>query len=71
MNKEEKIKAITKLVSQNFKTFGGGKGGNGWNPIAEALKDQEPQFAAGVDVNTVVQFVLLASKELDKVSHSN
>lgn len=71
MAKKQKTSAIVKLVSDNFRTFGGGKGGNGFNPLAEALKDKEPQFAAGVDVREVVEFVLSASKELDQQPQNN
>lgn len=56
MKKEQIVKAIT----ENFRTFGGGNGSS-FNPIAEALKDLSPQFAAGVDINDVVEFVLMAS----------
>ena len=44
-------------VAANFRTFGGGRGSQ-FNPIADALKDQKPTFAAGVDVEEVVRFIL-------------
>jgi hypothetical protein len=53
MNTDE----LVDLVAKSFPTFGGGRGSE-WNPIAEALKDREPSFAAGVDVRAVVEFVL-------------
>lgn len=52
---------IVAAVSNCFATFGGGRG-NGFNPLAEALKDKPPMFAAGVDVRNVVNFVALALK---------
>lgn len=48
---------IVKAVAESFPTFGGGRGSE-WNPVAEALKDNQPTFAMGVDVRAVVQFVL-------------
>ncbi len=53
---------LVKKVSANFPSFGGGMGSQ-WNPLAEALKDVEPQFAAGVDISQVVEFII---KELKK-----
>lgn len=49
--------AIVAAVSSRFRTFGGGRGSD-MNPVADALKDEEPMFAAGVDVRDVVRFVL-------------
>lgn len=54
MNTDE----IVKAVAASFPSFGGGKGSNGWNPIADALKDKPAQFAAGADIKAVVNFVL-------------
>lgn len=51
---------IVAAVGQNFRTFGGGRDSS-TNPLAHALKDQPLQFAAGVDVRDVVQFVLAVS----------
>jgi len=48
---------ITALVAHNFRCFGGGRTSNS-NPISNALKDTPPSFAAGVDVQQVVDFVL-------------
>lgn len=58
----DRTDGITALVAVKFRTFGGGRGSQ-WNPIAEALKDHEPEFAAGVSVREVVEFVL---KEAEK-----
>lgn len=59
---KRKIDQITKLVGQNFMSFGGGKGGN---PLAEALKDGPLVFAAGVPVAEVVKFVAIQLVALD------
>jgi len=48
-------------VGKRFRTFGGGRGSEA-NPLAEALKDQAPMFAAGVDVGEVVNFVVAAER---------
>ncbi len=56
MNKTD-VKQMVGRVAANFRTFGGGRGSQ-FNPIADALKDQKPTFAAGVDVEDVVRFIL-------------
>lgn len=48
---------ITQQVAKRFKSFGGGKGSD-YNFLADALKDNAPMFAAGVDVKDVVDYVL-------------
>lgn len=58
MNISPKQKQILiQKIGQNFRTFGGGRTSN-WNPIANALADKPYQFAAGVDVKEVVDFIL-------------
>jgi len=52
----EDVDRIAYEVGQRFRTFGGGRSSE-WNPIAAALADQPPQFAAGVDVRAVVRFI--------------
>lgn len=57
--KEDEINQIVADVAAEFRCFGQGslpriEG----NSIAEASKDGEPQFATGVDVREVVEFVL-------------
>lgn len=52
------IDEITKSVAGAFPSFGGGRKSAGWNPIADALKDNPPVFVAGVDIKAVVKFVL-------------
>ena len=54
-------KKITSTVAKCFRCFGGGNDGGGFNPIAAALAEQPPMFAAGVDVETVVACVLSES----------
>ena len=56
---------ITALVAANFRSFGGGRGSD-YNPIAAALKDTPASFAAGVDIQEVVDFILEAAKSLKK-----
>lgn len=51
------VAALVEEVAVRFPCFGGGRGSE-FNPIAQALKDQPPCFAAGVDVAEVVQFLL-------------
>ncbi len=51
------IKTITKEIGQNFRCFGGGSV-NMDNPISRALVNDPLQFAAAVDVEQVVTFVI-------------
>lgn len=52
-----KVDEITQIIGRKFRSFGGGQKGFN-NPIAAALKDQPFQFAAGVDIKSVVGEVL-------------
>lgn len=52
------VDAITASIAKKFRTFGGGTTSSWGNPIAMALADKSAQFAAGVDVKEVVEFVL-------------
>ncbi len=58
---DKKVKELTAKVRQNFRCFGGGLY-NPNNPISAALADKPAQFAAGVDVEEVVRFILKHSK---------
>ncbi len=49
---------IAALVAANFPGFGGGRESTWGNPITAALKDKPACFAAGVDVQAVVDFIL-------------
>ncbi len=49
---------ITRSIGLFFATFGGNKPATLGNPISEALKDRPLMFAAGVDVKSVVEFVI-------------
>lgn len=61
---KKQIDGIVSSVTDNFRTFGGGKyNANSNNPIAYALKDEKAQFAAGVDVKEVVLHVLKLAKK--------
>ena len=51
---------IVKLVTARFRTFGGGQTSE-FNPLVNMLKDKEPQFAAGVDVREVVDYIVGAT----------
>jgi len=51
------VEELAAKIVERFSCFGGGKS-NDWNPISIALKDRPAQFAAGVDVRSVIEFVL-------------
>ena len=53
----ETAQDITTIITHEFRTFGGGQSDTS-NPIAMALADSKPTFAAGVDVEQVVNRVL-------------
>lgn len=59
---DELVEAIVAELSRRFRTFGGGRDGGGFNPLADALKDQAVTFAAGVDAAEVVRFILSRAK---------
>lgn len=54
---------IVAIISAEFRTFGGGQGSS-YNPIAAALQDSPPQFAAGVSVEDVVNRVISLYKKI-------
>lgn len=54
---EQSLSNLVDNIGGHFRTFGGGRGTRD-NPISMALIDNPLQFAAGVDVKEVVQFVL-------------
>ena len=60
----EHIDRITENVGRTFRSFGGGQKDFD-NPIAEALKDEPLQFAAGVHIKKVVEYVLSESAHDD------
>ncbi len=62
--KEEVIKILTEKAQTIFRTFGGGQSTYN-NPVSAALSDSKPMFAAGVDIEEVVFFVI---DELDKMT---
>jgi hypothetical protein len=65
--KRKEIDQLVSTITQKFSCFGGGKASN-FNPIANALTDKPPMFAAGVDVENVVRFILKESKKLKRKS---
>lgn len=56
----QNIDKITEAIGNCFRSFGGGQGGT--NIMAQALKDEPFQFAAGVDIKAVVTAVLKLSE---------
>ena len=58
----KKVDRITQVIGRKFRSFGGGQTGFN-NPIAIALKDQPLQFAAGVDIKSVVKTVLSEARK--------
>ncbi len=58
--KEINIDYIVMLVTARFRTFGGGRTSE-YNPLVNILSDKEPQFAAGVDVREVVNYIVGAT----------
>ena len=63
--REEQIAEIVEMVRKSFRSMGGGEYTTG-NPLSFAMADQPPQFALGVDIKQVVQFVLGAEKMVAK-----
>lgn len=56
---EERRNQIVKDIAANFRCFGKGSRPVVFgNPISDALADKPPQFAAGVDVKEVVDYVI-------------
>jgi hypothetical protein len=51
------VERITEEIARNFSTFGGGRKPDS-NPLTHWLRDKPLQFALGVDVAAVVEFVL-------------
>ena len=60
--REKLVAKITKEAAETFTSFGGGQDSD-CDPIARALKDSPPMFAAGVDISAVVRLVLQMAKE--------
>lgn len=60
---------IVTAVTKRFRCFGGGRTeGAEWNPLVSVLADDPPTFAAGVDVEDVVTFVMRMAKKGRKKS---
>jgi len=49
-----RIDRITQIIGRKFRSLGGGQRSFN-NPVAMALRDKPLQFAAGVDIKTVVK----------------
>lgn len=56
---------LVSFVTAHTRTYGGGRG-SACSPVAEALKDRPPAFAAGVDVGEVVDLVLQGINEAER-----
>lgn len=56
--KEAQLKELAIKVGEQFRCFGGGKTPTWNSPVAEALKDSQLAFAAGVPVIDVVKFIV-------------
>lgn len=55
----EMVTRVVVALSETFPSFGGGNmSGCNFNPLVSALKDEPPMFAAGVNIEQVVRFVL-------------
>jgi hypothetical protein len=54
---KDTIQNIVKNINRDFRTFGGDYVTRG-NPISIALAGKDVQFAAGVDVKEVVEYVI-------------
>lgn len=50
---------LLNIIESKFRTFGGNdiKESSKWNPISAAMKGKPLQFAAGVDVNDVIDTI--------------
>jgi len=55
--KESPVQKIVRLTAKRFPSFGGGKISMG-NPLSHVLRNDYPTFAAGVDIELVIRFVL-------------
>ncbi len=60
-----KLDKITQIIGKKFRSFGGGQKCFN-NPMANALKDQPFQFAACVDIKSVVKTVLSENRKLQR-----
>lgn len=57
LSENDRRKLVTK-VTEHCRTFGGPKKSDWGNPLVDLLKDEPPQFAAGVDVRSVVDLIV-------------
>lgn len=54
---KDKFNQLVNIVGYSFPSFGGGQTSN-YNPLVNILKDKELQFAAGVQVGSVITCLL-------------
>mgnify|MGYP001614981158 CR=1 FL=1 len=64
--KETRVQKIVRLTAKQFPSFGGGKLATN-NPISHALKNEPPTFAAGVDIEQAVRFILVKRNAIESV----
>lgn len=57
---------VVSIIASEFRTFGGGKFTEG-NPVSHALRNAEPQFAAGVSVKEVVERCMQLFNEIPEL----
>lgn len=60
---KKNIDSLVALTNKKFRSFGGGYYTPG-NPLSAALRDERPQFAAGVDIEEVVRFVIQEERKI-------
>jgi hypothetical protein len=60
---KDEAEIIAEEVAKHFKCFGGGQSPKPFDATLETLKDGPLQFASGVDVESVVRFILRESRK--------
>jgi len=61
------LNLIKRATAETFRSFGGGQKPTANNIISHALKDNPPEFAAGVSIEAVVLFVISMANHINKV----
>lgn len=56
------VQRLVAEIQENFPTFGGGRKADGFNPVVAWMEDKPASFAAMVDVEQVVRFILERAK---------
>lgn len=63
--KENRVQRIVRLTVKRFPSFGSGSNPIVGNPLSHGLRNESPSFAAGVDIEQVVRFILAKRKALE------